>query len=358
MEEIEKIRIIFVASSLSGGGAERMMINIINSLSLTKYDILLINTSYENRSIQLKKGIKFYNFNKVHANNAFRKLYIKIRYFSPSYVFSTSTNFGYMLVLLKILLLNKFKIIIRIAVPPSENSVNNFRARIVHFLSKITFSRIDQFIAQTEFSKQDMILNYKIKPYKIEVIRNIIDEKFLLEQGNMFIPIEFQNSKYNVVAAGALYSIKGFDLLIQAFTKICLKCDNACLYILGKERYEHGYEKYLQNLINELNLSKKVFLLGYKENPYPYYKNADLFVLSSRTEGFPNVVLESLFFHTPVIATDCVDFSGIIIEGVNGYIVKKNNINALYEGISMAYCKLRQPFSFILEKYNYENIFV
>ena len=129
------------------------------------------------------------------------------------------------------------------------------------------------------------------------------------------------------------------------------------LFILGDERYETGYKAQLLNMIKDNQLTNHVFLLGHQSNPYPYYKNADLFVLSSRKEGFPNVVLEALYYGIPVVATNCVDFSEVINNGVNGYIVPKDSVNDLSEGIIMAIDHLKKTTTNKIVNYNYEQIF-
>lgn len=88
-----------------------------------------------------------------------------------------------------------------------------------------------------------------------------------------------------------------------------------------------------QSLIDKNGLHENVILMGHKPNPYPYIKASDLFIMSSRTEGFPNVVLEALTLGIPVVASNCVDFKGIIYEGINGYVVEKNNIESLRIGL-------------------------
>ena len=70
-------------------------------------------------------------------------------------------------------------------------------------------------------------------------------------------------------------------------------------------------------------------MLNKPVNPYPYFKKANLFVMSSRKEGYPNVVLEALTLGVPVVATDVVDWTGVIKDGKNGYIAKKNNVDMM-----------------------------
>ena len=94
-------------------------------------------------------------------------------------------------------------------------------------------------------------------------------------------------------------------------------------------------------LTKELKVSNKVHFHGYIKNPYPYYKFADLFVLSSKWEGLPNVVLESLFLKTPVVVTNCIPYLGKIIKsGKNGYIVEYGDYQSMANAI-LGYQELR-----------------
>lgn len=319
----DKIKVLFVTASTRGGGAERMLFNIIRSLDETHLSHLFI-TSDQKVPDTYRDEITAVNANKRHAVSALVPLIGYIRRFRPDSVFTTSSNVGYMLVLAKKLLRLDFKIYIRCAVTPSEIYHSDLKSRLLNDVIRLTYNSADLIIAQTNFMRNDLINSYKINPEKVKTIRNIIDTELILTQSSAFIPEELDPSHTNIIAVGALYSVKGFDLLIDALVPIMEQDRNIHLYILGDERYEPGYRAFLEGKIKENGMDGNIHLLGQKNNPYPYFKRADLFVMSSRKEGFPNVVLEALTLGTPVVATDCVDFSGVIEEGVNGYTVKKN----------------------------------
>ena len=81
-----------------------------------------------------------------------------------------------------------------------------------------------------------------------------------------------------------------------------------------------------------MNLNNNVFLLGYKSNPYKYYKNSDVFVLSSIKEGYPNVVLENIVIGNPILVTNCIDFTQIVNSNL-GLIIDKGSVAALADGL-------------------------
>lgn len=353
-----KINIAFVAASTVGGGAERMQINIINTLPPSKYDIYFINTSKDPKPQHLNSSVEYIGLGKTNTKNSFYTLKRALKQINPDYIFTTSVVVAYLLVIIRFIINSKAKLFVRIAVPPSESQSKSFKSKVLRKINEISLKRADLIIAQTEFSKEDIHRHYKVPLDKIRVIRNITDTSMLENEGKRFFPKEYKENQYSLVAAGALYSVKGFDLLIKAMADVVEQHPTVCLYILGEVRYELDYKEKLQNLIKNNNLTNHVFLLGHKQNPYPYFKYADMFVLSSRTEGFPNVVLEALHYGTPVIATNCVDFTGVIYEGINGYVVDKNSVSALYDGIVKGVNNLKKPSTIDIVNFNYEELFI
>lgn len=349
------IRVLFVTASTKGGGAERMLFNIIRSMD-DNHEARLFITSDEPVPEIYAKDVTAINAGKRHAVSAFFRLLNEIRKYRPNNIFTTSSNIGYMLVLAKKILRARFRIYIRCAVPPCEIYQTDLKTRLLNGVIRLTYNSADMIIAQTKFMREDIIRSYKVNPTKVKTIRNIIDRDFVVSQAEKGKAIELCKSNYNIVAAGALYSVKGFDILIKAIAPL-ISDTNRHLYILGEERYEPGYRDELNDLIKRLGMENNIHLLGHRANPYPYFKAADLFVMSSRKEGYPNVVLEALSLSTPVVATDCVDWSGVITERVNGFIAKKNDIHSLREAIKKA---MDNKFGKIekISNYNYNELFL
>lgn len=356
MGKDRQIKVIFFTASTSGGGAEKILFNIIASLDNCHKSYLVI-TSKDDLPSNESVPVETYRLGFNNARKSFFKILQLIKTIKPQYVFTTSSSIGYMLALSKYFLKRDFKVIVRCAVPPTEIVRTSFKDVLLKYVIRFSYKKCDLLVAQTSFMKEDLVKSYHVSPQKVQVIRNIIDKSYLTRQASLFVPIEFDKEQFNVVASGALYSVKGFDLLIKAMAPIIRMDRKIHLWILGQERYEIGYKDYLQGLIEDCGERDNMTLLGYRDNPYPYYKNADLFVMSSRKEGFPNVVLESLYLRTPVVASDCVDFGEVIFEGINGYVIRKNNVEALKEGIEKA---LRTSFDMNkveLNNYDYNDLF-
>lgn len=179
--------------------------------------------------------------------------------------------------------------------------------------------------------------------------------------------INKSDGENKIVAAGRLVKQKGFDVLIEAFSRSVDRSSNWVLEIYG-EGPERGP---LQRKIATLNLTNRIFLRGSAKDLGAHLKSAQFFVLSSRFEGFPCVLLEALANSCPPIAVNCTDSIGEIIDhGRNGIIVSHCDVEALEKALTdmMSNFKYRSQLaangSAIIEKYNikavsgcWENLF-
>lgn len=139
---------------------------------------------------------------------------------------------------------------------------------------------------------------YKSLSDKIATLYIPMDAKNILNLSNS---IGFKDN-YNgcrILSVGRLYHIKGFDIAIKACKKLVNKGYDIKWYIVGDG---HEREK-LNSLIKENNLANKVILLGEKENPYPFFKGCDIYVQSSRSEGYCLTLAEAKIFNKPIVTT-------------------------------------------------------
>jgi N-acetylgalactosamine-N,N'-diacetylbacillosaminyl-diphospho-undecaprenol 4-alpha-N-acetylgalactosaminyltransferase len=156
-----------------------------------------------------------------------------------------------------------------------------------------------------------------------------MDSKLINQELLALKPLEFDY----ILAVGRLNRQKGFDILIKSFAKSSLK-NKVKLVILGEGKERKNLEK----LIVELNLKKQVLLYGKVDNPFIYMKYAKFFILSSRYEGFGNVLLEALACGTPVVATDCETGTTEIVENeVNSLLVPSEDVELLKDAIERLY---------------------
>jgi glycosyltransferase involved in cell wall biosynthesis len=133
-----------------------------------------------------------------------------------------------------------------------------------------------------------------------------------------------------IIAVGRLTRQKGFDLLLTAFAKVLKEYPKWSLVIYGEGPERATLEKQIQ----KLKLDGKVKLPGVKTDLTAHFRTAGFFVLSSRFEGFPNVLIEALACGCPVVATNCSDsITGIVRHGCNGLLIPPEDVDAMADAL-------------------------
>ena len=341
MEEITKdnSKILFTIPTLNGGGAEKVFITYIRTLNSSIWDINLLMVKQTGVFLELiPSHVKIYNLGKKRTRYSFLTLLRYIKLIQPDLIVSTSNYFNILLLFTSSFYKNNIKICLYEPSMPSAQFGNNYLPKYYLWLMKLLYRKSDYIIAQTSEMKEEIEKYYSSPKNEIIVTINPIDGKDIQNK------IESSSNPYNkneinIVVSGRIREEKGQDFLIKSFSKVVNTNSKFKLHILGNVGSEEYY-KNLVILIKELNLGENIEFLGFKDNPYPYYKYADLLVLSSRWEGLPNVVLEALYLQTPVVVTNCIPFfKRFIKQDKNGIIVdfgdKKQLSNAIlnYESL-------------------------
>jgi len=329
----KKKDILFVLPSLSGGGAERVTTNIINFIKKNNFNIniLLINNIGPFKDLIFDNNINIINLNKKHARTSYFKLVKIINTIKPDIVFSTLQHVNILLLIFKRLYKSKPKLIIREANTPSQfmGNLNLFKKKLFLFLLKTQYKKADLIIAQCNEMRDDIISTYKLNNVdNVITIYNPIDVKFIKNKSTDFNP--FNDTYVNIVSIGRLTYQKGFDILLKSISIVRELYPNVFLTIVG----DGELRNYLIRLSNDLNIQNSVNFVGFQNNPYPYIKYSDLYVLSSRWEGFPNTLLEAITLNKKVVSTNCKSGTFEILNDYeNGIIVKTDDPVSLAEGI-------------------------
>lgn len=198
--------------------------------------------------------------------------------------------------------------------------------RIWFQLIRYSVNRIYSIIAQSSGMKEDLIKNLKIKESRVTVIPNPVYNFTSYTDG------ERKSKPYDeeILFVGRLTEAKGLDYLLEIFQIAVKSLPNLHLTIVGTGELQQEF----QNKILKLGLTKSIDLEGYHTDLSSYYKNAKATVLTSIREGFPNVLIESISYGTPVISFDCPSGpKDIIIPGVNGILVEHLNVNEFARSI-------------------------
>lgn len=312
---MKKISIIFILPDLETGGAERIVTTIANHLPRETFEPKILLLRKEGGYLELlKDDIEIIDIKTPRIRHSLKPILKEIRKRKPDIVFS---GFGeinaYLSLFIKLFPKTKF-------IARETNVVSQHVTRKeIRFFYRF-YNNYHRIICQSDDMQNDLIENFKIKKEKIIKINNPVDFDFIEEKSKISQrPESFKDDFKNVVAIGNLSARKGFDNLLKVFYH--LKNEKILLHILGDGRDK----EFLHEIKSDLNLENVIFH-GQQKNPYQFLKFADLFVLSSRYEGFPNVLLEAGACGTFSLANNCKGgITEIIQPNINGEILVIEN---------------------------------
>ncbi len=303
-KEINRKRIGFFLIGLYGGGGEKVVLDLAKGFLEDGFVVDLLLFSREG-SWKDRVDSKI-NIIDLKVSRILFSIFPIMKYFRkerPVAILGTSEHANLILILAKIISRTKTKILVRVGMTFSDlfKNYKNKRDKLIPFLIKIFYPRANTIIANSKSVAQDLVKTSKLSKNLIKVIYN---PKFIQEikEKSKVCKVKsqkFLTEKFTILAVGRLEKQKDFTTLIKAFSLVKNKID-AQLIILG----EGGQRKELEKLVKDLGL-ENVYLEGFKENPYFYMVNSDIFVSTSLWEGFSNVLIEAGILGLPIIATDC-----------------------------------------------------
>jgi glycosyltransferase involved in cell wall biosynthesis len=306
----------FLSLTNLSGGAESVMFSLHNYLSPNSEFFFLTQKGDSNLDVD---RIHFFSSSKFILRGAVKMLFYLRQLNEFDYIFSSHQFLNsYLGFLKKIGLLTYPTLIYResTSIFLRNTGLKLLCYRISYFIG---YGRQKLIITQSELMRRQLKNNISSSVcWNIKTIPNPINIDEINIKSNEYVV----NEKKFIVAAGRLIPEKGFDILIKAYNQIKEKINYKRLIILGD-----GADKaILQNLIKELNLNNHVSLMGHVDNPMPYFKQAEVCVVSSRIEGFPNVLLQMMATNGNVVSTLCAGG----IEKLNGVnICPPNNVDLL-----------------------------
>ena len=337
---MSKKKIAFVIASLSHGGAERVISNLSNGL-LEKFEIVIITFAKAPPFYPLDARVKVVACCDVIETPTTIYQSLKLNYILTTRIYKILRKEGVNIVIGFITSANILAIIAaRIYGIPSviserDNPLAGGLPKFWLILKKLVYPFAHRIVLQTEGIKK--VFEIRIKSEKITVLRNpIASELTNLRDENV--------KKENLIlTVGRLDENKNQAEIIKAFGSIGLRTDWKLL-IIGD-----GHKKQeLTDLIYSLNLTDNIEIISKVERIDKYYNKASIFVFTSKTEGFPNALLEAMHFGLPSISKDC-NFgpSDLIDDGVNGYLVPINQEKVLEKRLTqlMNNPELRLKFS-------------
>ena len=354
-------KVLFLIHTLGGGGAEKVLVNLVNGMDKNKYQVTVmtvIDTGIFRKDlhedITYKSIIKnpFKKKKKLDENNpgnllsksdsklkVLAKLYVKLWKIIPtSWVYrlvirekfdveiaflegicakliSSSTNkeskkIGW----IHVDLLNH---------PKSEAVFRNFGEE------KRCYDRFNQIVCVSEFVKQSIDKKFNLDPEKVIVRYNAINKEEIISKSLENVEDLVKGERFTFCTIGRLINQKGFDRLLNVYKELISRGYECDLWIIG----EGNKRPELESLIVKYNLQDYVKLLGFKVNPYKYLRLADAFVCSSRAEGFSTVASEAVVLGKPIVTVNCSGMTELLGNNNEYGIVTENNEVELLEGM-------------------------
>ena len=333
---VQKKKITFIIPSLVSGGAERVLIHLINHLNNEKYSICLV--LFED-ILDYKEDLRFSGeivcLDKKSRWDFFKlifKLRKTLRTYQPDVVLSFLYYTNIVTVMASLFLKRKFKLILCERNYPPEYLPKIRLGYLKKWLMRFTYRKADKILTVSKSIARVLEEDFNIKSEKIKTIYNpvVLEEIKDKYQKEMKHPFFEDERAQIIISVGRLVEQKRVDRLLRAFSLVRKKQDRVYLIILG----EGELRKELENLSLELRVDKWTDFVGFQSNPYAWIRKADIFVLSSDFEGFPNVILEAMACGTPVVSTDCPSGPNeIIVNGKNGILVPTEDEKAMAEAI-------------------------
>jgi glycosyltransferase involved in cell wall biosynthesis len=318
----KKIKVLVLTPTLECGGSEKYVSLLCNSINSQHFDVTLAVISNANPFYAINNSaVKVIDLQQKHVRSSLFKILRIIKTEQPDIIYSTANHLNIYIALFRRLFSKK---IIAIARESSVVSVNTKRAKfpvLYNWLIKKCYKNFNTIICQSLYMQQDLIDNYHIKKNKTVVINNPVEDVAAMVQAP---------AVNKLLTVARLSEEKGIDRLIRSVAKLTIPFQ---FYIVG----DGNRRGILQQLIDELNMQDKIFLMGKKQQPFTGMEDAALFLMGSHYEGFPNVLLEAGALGIPVVAFDVPGgINEIIINGENGILVKNNDETALAKAVEKA----------------------
>lgn len=331
MNRKSKKHVAFFINSLRGGGAERVMLNLANGCAERglKVDLLLAKAEGPYLT-ELHRSVRLVDLKAGRVRFSLPGLVRYLRRERPQALLSALDGANVVALWARSLAGVPVRTVVSVHTTVSESVARKRRQWVPHAL-RLFYPRAEAIVAVSRGVADDLARLTGLPREKIQVIYNpvVTPELFVKAEEPLGHPWFAAGEPPVILGVGQLHEAKDFQTLIRAFALVRKK-RVARLVILGE-----GEERpKLEALVRELDVEGEVALPGFVDSPFKYMKRAAVFVLSSRWEGLPSVLIEAMACGTPVVSTACPSGPEEILEnGRWGRLVSVGDVDALAEAI-------------------------
>ena len=328
-------KILFLIHDLGHGGAEKVLVNLVNNMDRTKFDITVmalfgggVNEQFLAEHIRLivchKKPIRGNShIMKLFTPKQLYRYYIKEKYdIVVSYLEGPSAR-----------IVSgcddpdaKLVSWIHIEQKTKQRAAGSFRN---YSEALKCYNRFDRTVCVSDTVRQDFL---KLVPLEktVEVLYNTNESAKIMSQATENVPTGiFSHDEIKLIGVGKILKNKGFDRVARIHKRLRDEGYPVHTYILGVGPQQDEISQYLQ----ENTLTDSFTFLGYQTNPYKYVSKCDLFICASHSEGFSTAATEALIVGTPVCTVEVSGMKEMLGENNEWGIVTDNDEDALYQGI-------------------------
>ncbi len=326
---------IAVFLSFSGqGGVERMMLNLAEGLCSLGCQVDLVVVKARSAYLaNISHRLRVIRLGASHTFGSTISLMQYLRRERPAAILSAKDRANIVAVVARIFSRIDTRLVLRMGTTVSAalEGKRPVKEKLWYMRMRVFYPHAHAVVAVSKGVARDLVENAHISPTLLHVVPNPVVTPQLFAAADQ--PLKHQWFKGDtfpvVLGAGRLTRQKDFETLIKAFARV--RQSRPCrLMILGEGRDRSKLER----LGAELGISSDMLLPGFVQNPYPYFKRASVFVLSSIWEGSPNVLTEALALGTPVVSTDCPNGPREILQdGRFGDLVPVGDHEALARAI-------------------------
>jgi glycosyltransferase involved in cell wall biosynthesis len=325
------MKIMLLVSTMGSGGAERVAATLVNAWAERGHEVTLVAT-YSKRApcfYAISDKVRLIHLAEVVGENKggamqyltrLKTLRSMIRDARADVIVSFLTNVNVMTIVATL------GMKVPVIACEHNNPAADQRTKLWRLLCRYTYPRASLLTVLTDSiaaSFREMVPAAR----HIEVVPNPLAEELLAQSD---VPAEHQTRK-RIVSVGRLNTQKQFDVLISAFAKLAAKIDDVDLWIWG----EGDERQALEAQIASLGMTQRIFLPGSTSTPWQEMKRARAFAVSSRFEGLPMALMESMALGVPVVSFDCP--SGpreLTRDGRDGLLVPPGDADALVDGMT------------------------
>ena len=329
-------KVLFLIHDLMGGGAEKVLVNLVNNMDYSKFDVTVMslfdigeNRLFLRQKVQYKSIYKKVFRGNQHYMKLFTPELLHKKYIKDFYDVEIAYLEGPCARIISGCQNKDTKLVswIHCTMKSEEQVSGAFRSNNE---AVECYKKFDKMVFVSKDTQNCFVRYCNVNP-NMCVLYNTNETEHIIKEAKESVHEIDDDGSFKLVGTGKLEKLKGFDRLIRIQKKLLDDGYKTQVFILGKGSEEEDLKKFAE----DLGVTDRVHFLGYQTNPHKFVEKCDLFVCSSLSEGFSTAATEALIVGTPVCTVEVSGMKEMLGENNEYGIVTENSEEALYKGIKM-----------------------